>query len=314
MSVWGQLPLELVVAIIKQTDKNDYAATNWCLATEGNSFLHKEALARRWRNTYIGGCDFMAAPGEYRDGGTTSMSETVEYEADEIEAMPQIVECGKLAKANQDPQSKINQAIRAGIHIRHLYLDLRPRGLEQPYKYPDGYKGTIHTYDTAKYSAKSLLTSLTDLEALTLDGCVTDQILEFVPSCRSLTVRVHLTGDEYRLSGASATNAELGPPLSWGLRLSNLVNFTLNELTFEEASPLANFIESLVSLKHLCIKVRFQFEQLRAHFSDTEPRGPMAALLDYVPPGRETPLRGNLLCRLPSSLESLTLIDNYFLR
>ena len=314
MSVWGQLPLELIVAIIRQADEHGDAANSWCFATEGNSLLHKEALARRWRNTYIGGCDFMAAPGEYVDTGGLPMSETVGYEEDEIEDIPKIVECGKLAKANKDPQSKLNQAIRAGSYVRHLYLDLRPRGLEQPYKYPDGYKGTIHTWDTAKYSAKSLLTSSTNLEALTLDGCVTNQILEFVPSCRSLTVRVHVTDNEYRLSGAGETNAKLGPPLSWRLRLPNLVNFTLNELTFKEASPLASFIESLTSLKYLCIKVRFQYDRQREHYFGTEPRGPMAALLDYVPPSRETPVRGNLLCKLPSSLKSLTLIDNYFLR
>ena len=299
MSTLSQLPLELIVLIIKCTDSESNSATNWCLATEGSTLLHKEALAHRWRDTYIGGCDFMAAPWEYEDL--------------ETEAEHEIVECGKLAKANRDPQSKLSQAIRAASHIRRLYLDLRPRGLEQPYKYPDGYEGLEHTYDTADHSARSLLTSSTGLEALTLDGCVTDRILESVSGCESLTVRVHLTDDGFRRPREHRYNPSTGQPLSWRLQLPALTDFTLNELTFKEASPLANFVEFLTSLKRLYIKVRFQFDGMREEYFGTEPRGPMASLLDYVPPGEETPVRGNLLCKLPSSLKSLTLIDNYFL-
>ena len=296
MSLWGQLPLDLVVTIIKQTHPESDDAANWCEATEGNSILHNEALFHRWRDVYIGGYDLMAAPGEYEH-----------YEPD---TDPQAIECGKLATANRGPQSRINQAIQANHYVRYLYLDIRPRALEPGYKYPDGYRGLVHTSTTAEYSARELLKSLSNLEVLVIDGWVTNDIAKFIPSCRSLTVRPHFSGSSFRDPVTNFNDNDGALPLSWHMRLPTLTSFVL-EFRYDEAAQLATFIESLRSLRSLWAKVRYPPTQLLEEFSSKEPRGPMATLLgsDQV-----VKTQGNLLCRFPASLKSLTLLDHYFLQ
>ena len=193
-----QLPVELIVMIINLADEND-SAINWCRATEGNGLLYKAAMTQQWKSTYICVADLAAAPVEYDD------KENIHHS--------QILECGRMAKANRDPQSKINQAVRAGQYIRRLYFDLRPDTLEPPGAYPPNYHGCETTYLTAEYSAEILLPRLTSLETLILDGCVTNNIAKWIPaSCRFLKVRLNRSEIPFR-GEDNALNDDPCPPL-----------------------------------------------------------------------------------------------------
>ena len=325
------LPLEVMVMIISNADYE--SAINWTLATEEHAFLHKEALAHRWEETYICAADLAAAPGEYESdkyegdrreyGNDEGNSEDDESDSEPLYMTlrrSRIVECGKLGKANRDPQSKLNQAARAAKYIRNLYFDLRPSEIQYPGAYPPGYDAEEPTYETAEYSAQTLLPHLTKLDSLVLDGCVSDGILAVVPACRHLTVRPNFTEHSFRRGEFYTIQTHDGYHLKWKMELPHLETLIVGQLNFSDSCGLSNFIEGLTSLRTLQVSVRFEDTYFReGNFFGRDVMGPLHALLLYIPPEdsrdhtSQMASPGGFLSRLPPSLRSLALIDNYYL-
>ena len=329
------LPLEVIIMIIQKADYE--SAINWTLATEGDSFLHKEALAHRWAETYICAADLAAAPGEYEFVNGEYKAARREYEdyeedynddegASEFEIRYQalkhsrIVACGKLGKANRDPQSKLNQAARAAEYIRHLYFDLRPSDIQYPGAYPPGYDAVEPTYETAEYSAQTLLPHVTKLDSLVLDGCLSEGILAVVPACRHLTVRPNFIEHSFRWGEFYTGFTHGGYHLKWEMELPRLETLVVGQLDFSDSLGLSNFIGRLTSLRTLQVSVSFPGTEFLEELYGRDAMGPLHAVLLYLSPEDsreliETDLSsaGGLLSRLPPSLRSLKLVDDYYL-